>query len=88
VTLAIESFVIVEGALSVFSAGDAWCYAASSQFLAKPGAIVAAICDQRASLWQQWQQRPGSFVVTDLTGGEMEQNWLSGLVANGVQLGV
>ena len=84
VALPVEDFVIVEGMLSVFSAGDAWCDAAFGQFLAEPSAVIASICDQRASLRQGWQQCTGPFVVADLAGGEMEQNRLSGLVANGM----
>ena len=51
VALAVERFVIVEGAFSVFSTGDAWRNASPGQLLAEPGAVVASIGDQRASLW-------------------------------------
>jgi hypothetical protein len=88
VALPVEVFVIVEGLLSVFPAGDAGRDATFGQLVAEPGAVIASICDQRASLRQGWQQFAGPFVVTDLAGGEMEQNRLSGLIANGVQLGV
>jgi hypothetical protein len=88
VALPVEGFVIVEGLLSVFPAWDAGRDAPFGQLVAEPRAVIASICDQRGRLWQGWQQSAGPFVVADLAGGEMEQNRLSGLVANGVQFGV
>jgi hypothetical protein len=88
VALSVEGFVIIEGAFSVFPVGNAGCGAAFGQLLPEPGTVIASISDQRTSLWQGCQQCPGPFVVADLAGGEMEQNRLSGFVANGVQFGV
>jgi hypothetical protein len=41
-----------------------------------------------ASLWELGQQILGPFVVAHLARSEMQKNWLSGLIADGVQLGV
>ncbi len=71
VALPVEGFVIVEGVLSVFPAGDAGRDAAFGQLLTEPGAVIASICDQRASLWQGWKQCTGAFVVADLAGGKI-----------------
>jgi hypothetical protein len=88
VALAVERFVIFQRLLAVFGGRDTGDGATLCQAIAEPVAVVAAISDQRAGLWQVGQKRSGALVVADLPGGEVQQDRPSGLIADGVQLGV
>ena len=90
VALAVERFVIFQfqRLLAVFGRRDTRGGATLCQAIAEPVAVVAAIGDQRGGLWQVGQKRSGASVVADRTGGEVQQDRPSGLIADGVQLGV
>ena len=88
VALAVERFVVFQRLLAVFGRRDTGNDATLGQDMAEPVAVVAAIGDQRGGLRQVGQKRSGALVVADLPGSEVQQDRPSGLIADGVQLGV
>ena len=88
VALAVKRFVIFQCFFAVFGRRDTGDGATLGEAIAEPVTVVAAIGDQRGGLWQVGQKRSGALVVANLPGGEVQQDRLSGLIADGVQLGV
>jgi hypothetical protein len=86
--VAVEGLVVREGDLAALRRGEAGLDAPGREFLAEPGAVVAAVGDQGGGGRQGVENEAGAFVVAHLPFREQQDEGSALAITDRVELGV